>query len=340
MRRYSPRREHAAGEECGEPAVRLSIGVLAWRCFLEARPTVQGAFLLRLASGWALTTTATGWTGPGPVVALVTGSLGWCCVVMAIYLLNGVSDVSEDLVNESRRPIAAGRLPVRTAVRGVWLLAVAGVLAGFATAAPLGMLAVLALGVGWLYSVPSWRLKRRSPGTAAAALAGIVLTYYAGAVIATAQDAARLGSAVPAWPGGWRWPMVSTELLVFAGALSLWAALVGGTTKDLPDLAGDRAAGTRSWAVVWDERRFRAVVSVIALSVGGGSAAVAAGLVPGLLPPAATLCAGAAVVAGLLLAPAPPARRDRRAPYRAFMATQYVAHAVLLADRVTAMVSS
>jgi 4-hydroxybenzoate polyprenyltransferase len=320
--------------------VRLTIGVLAWRCFLEARPTVQGAFLLRLASGWALTTTATTWTGPGPVAALVTGSLGWCCVVMAIYLLNGVCDVSEDLVNASGRPIAAGLLPVRTAVRGVWLLAATGVLAGFATAVPLGVLAVLALGVGWLYSVPSWRLKRRSPGTAAAALTGIGLTYYAGAVIAAAQEAAELGPAVPAWPGWW-WPAVSTELLVFAGALSLWAALVGGTTKDLPDLAGDRAAGARSWAVVWDERRFRAVVSVIALSVGGGSTAVAAGLVPRLLPPAAALCAGAAAVAVLLLAPVPSGRRwDQRVPYRAFMATQYVAHAVLLADRVTAMVSN
>jgi 4-hydroxybenzoate polyprenyltransferase len=321
--------------------VRLTIGVLAWRCFLEARPTVQGAFLLRLASGWALTTTATTWTDPGPLAALVTGSLGWCCVVMAIYLLNGVCDVSEDLVNASGRPIAAGLLPVRTAVRGIWVLAAAGVLAGFATAAPLGMLAVLALGVGWLYSVPSWRLKRRSPGTAAAALTGIALTYYAGAVIAAAQEAAAPGSVVPAWPGGWRWPAVSAELLVFAGALSLWAALVGGTTKDLPDLAGDRAAGMRSWAVLWDEGRFRVVVSVIALSVGGGSVAVAAGVLPRLLPPAAALSAGAAAVAVLLLAPAPPGRRwDQRVPYRAFMATQYVVHAVLLADRVTAMVSN
>jgi 4-hydroxybenzoate polyprenyltransferase len=349
-----------------EPTARLAIGALAWRCFQEARPTVQGVFLLRLLSGWALTATATGpataggtgaGAGIGPVPPFVTGVVGWCCVVMSVYLLNGVSDIREDRVNASSRPIARGLLPARTAERVVWSLAATGVLAGFATALPLGLLALLALAVGWLYSAPAWRLKRRSSGTSAAALVGLVLTYYAGAMIAAAQQDAGGGARPGAgggygwrdWLPGWQLPEVGAELLVFAGALSLWAALVGGTTKDLPDVAGDRAAGTRSWLIVWGERRFRVVIAVVALCVGAGSVAAAAELAPDLLAIAGGLLAGAVAVAVLLVGPASrwwwgrrASRRsaEPRAPYRAFMVTQYAVHLVLLTDRVTAMVSS
>jgi 4-hydroxybenzoate polyprenyltransferase len=311
-----------------------SILAVAWYCLLEARPIVQIVFLLRLLSGWALTVM---WSGNHSIAPMVFG-IGSCfCVVMAVYLLNGVADQREDRINASRRPIARGRLESGTASRVAWLLAVIGVVAGFAATAPLGVLMLLALAAGWLYSVPSWRLKRRSSGTVSAALTGMLLTYYAGAVIAAAQ------SPVPPYL-----PWLGLELLVFGGALSLWTALVGGTTKDLPDLAGDRLVGSRSWLVVWGERRFRWAVSAIALLIGAGFAAVAIRLAPALVPVAGVLCAGAVTVSALLLVPlgrsrgapgpGPEGLPLARAPYRAFMSTQYAAHLVLLVRQLTAMV--
>lgn len=309
---------------------RASPVTVAWRCFLEARPSVQLIFLLRLLSGWALTVTgtatvtATG-TAATPVRPLVTGGAAWFGVVTAVYLRNGASDVREDRVNAGRRPIARGLLPPAVAARVAWVLAGFGVVAGFATAPLLGLLALGFVAAGWLYSVPPWRLKRRSTGVAVTVLVGLALTYYAGSVIATA----------PPSPG-WHVPPVGGELLVFGGALTLWAALVGGTTKDLPDLAGDRAAGTRSWLAVWGERRFRYAVSAIALAIGAGFVAAAGQLAPRLLPPAAALFLGAVTVAMLLLTPlsSGSARAGRRRPYRAFMVTQYVAHLALAATVV------
>jgi 4-hydroxybenzoate polyprenyltransferase len=294
---------------------------VAWHCLLEARPTVQVVFQLRLLSGWTL---AMMWPGHVSIRPLLVGIVAWFCVIMAIYLLNGVSDQREDRLNASRRPIARGWLAGSTARRVAWLLAGAGVLAGSVAAIPLGALALLGLVVGWLYSAPSWRLKRRSIGTVAVALTGMGITYYAGAVIAAAHA-----------PGSPYLPQLGVELVVFAAALSLWAALIGGTTKDLPDVVGDRQVGTRSWVLVWGEQRFRRVVSVIAVLIGASFGVAAIRLAPVLLPVAAVLFAGALAVSALLLV---PERFGKRAPYRAFMSTQYAAHLVLLTRQLTAMV--
>lgn len=287
--------------------MRQPVPVLVWWCFREARPTVQIVFLLRVLSGWALTQP----TEPPPA----TGLAAWFCVVMAVYLLNGLRDLQEDRANASPRPIARGALPVRTARQAMWTLAGCGMLLGFATSAWLGLLAVTGLGLGWLYSVPRWRLKRRSLGTVTVALTGIWLTYYAGAAMEGR-------------------PRVGPELLAFGGAMSLWAGLVGATTKDLPDLAGDRSAGIRSWPMVWGVRRFRVMVSAMALLVGAGFGLAALLVADRLLAPAAVLLAGAVAVAAALHR-AGPLRR----PYRAFMATQYAAHLVLLSIQIPAIVS-
>jgi 4-hydroxybenzoate polyprenyltransferase len=309
------------------PPMNVSIPVVAWRCLREARPTVQVVFALRLLSGWVLTVAR---PDRGSALPLAAGVAAWSCVVMSVYLLNGVNDQREDRINGSPRPIARGLLASTTAERVACAFAAGGVLAGFAVAQPLGLLALAGLAVGWLYCAPSWRLKRWPLGTPSAALAGIGLTYYAGAVIATVQSAAEP-----------QLPRVGVELLVFAGALTLWAALVGGTTKDLPDVAGDRLAGTRSWPMVWGERRFRWMVSAIALLIGAGSGVAAVRLAPDLLPVAGALLAGAVAVAALLLAPVwrPDRRVHKRSPYRAFMATQYATHLVLLTREFAAIVS-
>lgn len=319
-----------------EPRPRPPVGVVAWWCLMEARPSVQLMFLLRVLSGWALTAS---WPLDVPIAPLAIGLFAWFCVVVSGYLLNGVTDIREDRANASRRPIARGDLPPELAAWIAVVVAVLGVLAGLATSWWLAALALCAMPLGWLYSVPSWRLKRHSLGVVASILVGIALTYYAGAVIAAAQAAA---GGDPSAAG---LPYPGTELLVFAAALALWTALVGGTTKDLPDQVGDRAAGTRGWLAGWGERRFRYAVSAAALLLAVGFVALAGWVASRLLPSAAVLLAGAGVVTGLLLAPLRRARRAgssaparsraaQRRPYRGFMVAQYVAHLALVANVV------
>src|ERR671916_1265913 len=88
------------------------VGVL-YRCFLEARPAVQGIFLLRFLAGASF-------AGPlfvGGVVnfPLWGGAVLWVCVTLSVYILNGVMDIEEDQSNASSRRIASGKLKVSRA---------------------------------------------------------------------------------------------------------------------------------------------------------------------------------------------------------------------------------
>jgi 4-hydroxybenzoate polyprenyltransferase len=84
-------------------------GIL-YRCFLEARPAVQGIFLLRFLAGASFA----GSLSAGEVVnfALWTGVALWICATLSVYILNGVMAVEEDRINGSSRPVASGKLSV------------------------------------------------------------------------------------------------------------------------------------------------------------------------------------------------------------------------------------
>jgi len=79
-------------------------------CCSEARLSVQMVFVLRFAVGAVSTAQL-----PQAPWRTVLGMAAWWCAVSCAYLLNGVTDVREDRANGSRRPIARGDLPVRTA---------------------------------------------------------------------------------------------------------------------------------------------------------------------------------------------------------------------------------
>ncbi len=71
---------------------------------------------------------------------------------MAIYVFNGVTDVTADLANQSRRPIATGRLRLSTARAGCLLLAAGGIAMCLVVSLVEVWLGLGMLWLGWAYS--------------------------------------------------------------------------------------------------------------------------------------------------------------------------------------------
>lgn len=274
------------------------------RCFLEARPAVQGIFLLRFLAGASFADSL--FAGGVLNFPLWAGAALWVCVTLSVYILNGVMDVEEDRINGSSRPVARGKLKIVQAAGVAGGLAVLGVVGGLALGSLMAWSVVAALSLGWLYSGPPFYLKRQSTWSAAVAILAALLSYNAGYAANGGAGDAR-------------------SLLVFAAAMALWMGIVG-QTKDLSDVEGDKQAGRRNGPVVWGEDVARIVFSGAALSLGGGYILSAALLATDLLVPAFVLASGAVVVALVTLGPwSRGDKSKRRRPYKVFMHTQYAA---------------
>lgn len=265
----------------------------------EARPAVQAVFLLRFVS------TA---LAPDPSLSIVLETTGWLLVTVAIYLLNGLSDLVGDQVNGSSRPLAAGHLDVATARSAVTACGLIGVSTCFCSSLALGALsiAMLALGVGYSYG-PCWKAGRLAASTVIGAGAG--LTYMAGA----------MSAGVASW-----------DLIIFTTAVSVWIGAAS-ASKDFSDVTGDRIAGRHTIPVDFGyavaSRRLAmtttaATAMVVCISTAVGSFSLTTGVI----------ISGTAVLAFVLtMAPAAGPWFPGRTPYRIYMVTQYTACAGLLA---------
>uniref|UniRef100_A0AAU3GV23 UbiA family prenyltransferase n=1 Tax=Streptomyces sp. NBC_01401 TaxID=2903854 RepID=A0AAU3GV23_9ACTN len=277
-----------------------------WDCFSEARPTVQLVFLLRYLAAAGLGSPG-GFPHPS---RMLVGAAGWFLATTAIYLFNGVADRPEDIRNGSTRPIAAGRLPTRTALTAAGLLAAAGVACSFAPGPVAGALVALYLLLGYAYSGPPFPLKSTYYTCTATGLAAGLATYLAGFVA-----------------GG---HPLDEALLVFAGMMTLWMGGVGGVAKEFSDIEGDRSAGRSTWPIVLGMAGETRLLRLLALGVALTFWTFASLYSTSLLWCAATVLLGAlavVVTAGVLHASAD--RSERRRPYIAFMWTQHAAHLVL-----------
>jgi 4-hydroxybenzoate polyprenyltransferase len=284
-------------------------------CLSEARPIVQVIFLVRFVTGAALGSGA----GRYDLATVIFGALTWECAVVFVYLLNGATDVLEDRINGSGRPIASGALSRATALRYVrlaGLLALAGGTVmgpGFLTAVVIFMM------LGYLYSAPPFQLKHNPGATVAVATLGGLVTYLAGSMSAEA------GGGMPQ--------------LVCAIAMSLWMGLVGAVTKDFGDVEGDAVAGRRTVAVLLGDSAVRRAAALTALVLGGAFVLSAVYLAPVLTVSAVVTLLGAGAVACLALGSRfqDGGRAARRRPYRAFMTTQYASHAAVAVALATAL---
>ncbi|WP_030450129.1 UbiA family prenyltransferase [Herbidospora cretacea] len=303
-----------SGRASGPSTLRRATRALRF-CAIEARPAVLAVSVLRFLAGAMLALPVAAAPDPAKVLQ---GAAAWVLSIFAIYVGNGVSDVHEDRVNGSRRPIARNDLDPRTATVAA---AVAAALSLVATAGlPTAMTWVIAanLILGYLYSGAPFRLKRRSGGTVAVLCGSGLLAYWGGFTVVVD------GAAAP--PPG---------LIMFAAAATCWMTLVGIPAKDLSDIEGDAAAGRRTIAVIWGARAAINVMSAAALLLAGAFWVVSAALSAPFAGTAAVLFAGAvAVTLAGRAADAGAARRRRRRPYRAFMSTQYVVHITVLSSNI------
>lgn len=293
----SPAAVLSAGGSSGGRAWNAARAVLA-----ESRPCVQSVVALRLLCATDLLLQ--------PSVRRAVVLVGWLLLSMAVYLLNGLSDVDADRANGSSRPIASGRLGIATATS--WCVALVGAgLAAALCAGPLVTLAALAyLALGWAYSAGP-ALKDHRYGSVLAIGGGAGLTYAAGLVVAHRAE----------------WRELTLVLL-----LSAWIG-VGSMSKDFSDVEGDAVAGRRSAPVLLGTRRaattlaWQTLPTSVAVTLLAGTSHSAAASAPGVV----------LVVGSLLLTVA--ARRFgsdrrravRRIPYRVFLTTQYLANTALLA---------
>jgi 4-hydroxybenzoate polyprenyltransferase len=298
----------------GVSALRSSARVLRL-CFVEARPAVLAVSTLRFMTGAVLALPVSPVPEPAKVLQ---GATAWVLSIFAIYLLNGVTDVTEDRVNGSGRPIARGDLAPRTAA------AVAAVAAGLSIAATTGLppaltwIVGLNLVLGYLYSAPPFHLKSGSAGTVMVLCASGLLSYWGGLTAVTGGESLS----------------TPTGLIVFAVAATCWMTFVGVPAKDLSDIEGDAAAGRRTIAVTCGERRSRHFMYVAALTL---AAALGVAVVFFRVPLAGVCLAmvtGTVAVIAAGRSAAKGGSDQQRRPYRAFMATQHLVHITALISNI------
>jgi len=272
-------------------------------CVVEARPVVLLIYAVRFVVAFALTHP----TGvPAPWWRLPVALLTWVLAAASVYLLDGVADVVEDRLNGSTRPIARGALPASLALNIGILWAGLSIAGALLLGAPYVFLVPTLLLLGYAYSGPLLRLKRWSPAAGATVLIAGLLTFVAGGAVS---------GSVPTSP----------TLIVFAAAMSSWMGFVGALAKDFSDVLGDALTGRRTCAVVKGIRRAGWRLSLNAILVAAGFLIAATYVDQTLLWPALAVLLGAVAVT-LGCRPQSAQIRPRR-PYRAFMVTQYLAHA-------------
>lgn len=181
-----------------------------------------------------------------------------------IYSLNSIEDRHVDLVNKPRRPIPAGRLPLRIAQRYVTLLLVLSAaypLIAQTDVINLGLFLLLPL-LGWAYSRPPLHLKTKLIPAAVS----IALMYTTPVAIGLTSRLDALSRAQIALLG-----------YVFLFCLSIVPL------KDIEDLEGDQLHGSKNWFALLGQSR------LLGLSLTGLIASIALVLLAGLDLPVTVL---------------------------------------------------
>jgi 4-hydroxybenzoate polyprenyltransferase len=190
------------------------------------------------------------------VLAGAAGNTAGTCVLVAAAVLTGQLSIgwSNDRLDRSRdrtagrtdKPIAMGRLPLRTVDSAIAAVVAATVALSFALGWRAGLLHLAAVGCGWAYNV---RLKA---------------TWWSWLPYAAAFGAlpavATLARADHPWPAAWA---------VAAGAC---LGVTANLTNALPDLAGDERTGIRGLPHRVGASRSLLLAAVMLLAAAGAVA--------------------------------------------------------------------
>jgi 4-hydroxybenzoate polyprenyltransferase len=224
------------------------------------------------------------------------------CVCIAIYVINGITDIHGDRRNRSSRPIASGALDTQTATQVIVWLALVGLFLAALVSIHLVIVFVLMFVVGCMYSCGAHPLKKNVAGVMAGGTALGVLTYFAGWL-----------STCGGTPG--------PDAIVLGVGMSLWMGLVGTSTKELKDVPGDRLSGRRTLPILLGTRCAKLVVATVALTYGCLFLQAVRSVAPGMILPAWCVLVGAVGVAVAACRSRGP--RAGRNAYDVYMITQY-----------------
>jgi 1,4-dihydroxy-2-naphthoate octaprenyltransferase len=204
---------------------------------------------------------------PRPILA---GALALVPTAASVHYANEYADYETDALTD-RTPFSGGsgalhrtglarEVPLRAGAVSLslgWTLTVGFVVAGVLPATAAALLAVITV-FGWQYSVGPLRLAWRGWGELDnAALGGLVLPVYGGAVVGGPLGFVALAS-------------VPFFLVVL---LNLFAT-------QWPDRAADRRVGKRTLAVRWSPRRLRRVYAAVAVLAVASLLVLAGRIVP------------------------------------------------------------
>lgn len=242
------------------------------------------------------------------VTQLLLAAASMLAAVMCVYLLNGLSDINQDRINGSHRPLATGELAPSQVRLTIATLVVADIATAFFLPPGVTICNAMMIVLGLAYSGGPRPAKIHSTFSLLVAGTGATLPYLSAGLVMTGRPEPQL---------------VVTALLLGAW---VWA---GGASKDLSDVGGDALAGRVTLPVKIGELRARRVIAGRLVFV----AAVAAGLSGIRLAAPAMLLTPACAALLLVVARRAPTGTDRRSArglYRAFMSTQYALNGALV----------
>lgn len=275
---------------------------------LEARAVIILVYVLRSLAGAFLTP----WTPSVVTVIQLLGAIATMILsVTVVYLLNGLSDITEDRVNGSKRPLASGEISPRQVTYSI--VVIIGVLMALSPSLPLivSICNFLMITLGFVYSMGPLPAKMHSAAGLTVAGAGAMLPYVSSSAAVSGH--------------------VSLQAILTALLLGAWV-WAGGSAKDLSDVAGDAAAGRRTLAVRLGTRRASGIIAgrVAVVSLIGTALATMQ-----LAPPAlffGPFCAAllVSVVATSRSQRDLRTRRQERKLYRVFMSTQFILNGALI----------
>ena len=170
-------------------------------------------------------------------IALVSFSL----IVASIYVVNQIADIESDRINHKLFILPRGLLSVKTA----WVCAILCALLGlygsiFFLDNVMTLLFIISLVLGVFYNLPPVKLKNRAWG-------GVIANF--------------LGHGILTFLVGWYAANINRELHLVAFNRGIVASLTAGfanaavfLTTTIPDAAGDKSTGKRTFCVVYGEK--------------------------------------------------------------------------------------
>jgi len=207
-------------------------------------------------TGWGLG----GWSTVPCLRVLLASVFGFSLVVAAIYVVNQIADIESDRINHKLFLLPHGFISVGAAWAISAVCLVGGMAIGVRAGRALTWLFAVSAVLGYLYNLPPVRLKDHAlGGTVANCVGHGILTYLVG------WCASKCGNCMD---GGQLWSGLLSSL---SPALANGAVFLATT---IPDAAGDRATGKRTFCVRFGTRVTSVAAAVMCLGALLASALV------------------------------------------------------------------